>query len=152
MNKKAGEMGAEWNANLYDAKHDFVWKYGADVVSLLDPRPGERILDLGCGTGHLTAQIAESGAKVLGVDRSAEMVAAARLAYPNLEFEISDFRFRPAASDVESISDLIRISDFGFRIFPHAFSGRCDSTNRTWLAASSPKRKRRRSIRRSTSN
>jgi len=90
VNKKPGEMDAEWNANLYDAKHDFVWKYGADVVSLLDPRPGERILDLGCGTGHLTSQIAESGAKVLGVDRSAEMVAAARLAYPNLKFEISD--------------------------------------------------------------
>jgi trans-aconitate methyltransferase len=80
----------EWNANLYDAKHDFVWKYGADVVSLLDPRAGERILDLGCGTGHLTAQIAESGAEVTGVDRSAEMVAAARLAYPKLKFEISD--------------------------------------------------------------
>jgi trans-aconitate methyltransferase len=90
VNEKAKEAGAEWNANLYDAKHDFVWKYGSDVVSLLDPRAGERILDLGCGTGHLTAQIAESGAKVTGVDRSAKMVAAARLAYPKLKFEISD--------------------------------------------------------------
>jgi len=89
VNKKVREEGAEWNANLYDAKHDFVWKYGSDVVSLLDPRAGERILDLGCGTGHLTAQIAESGAQVTGVDRSAEMVAAARLAYPNFKFEIS---------------------------------------------------------------
>ncbi len=90
MNEKVREAGAEWNANLYDAKHDFVWKYGSDVVSLLDPQAGERILDLGCGTGHLSAQIAESGAQVTGVDRSAEMVAAARLAYPNLKFEISD--------------------------------------------------------------
>jgi trans-aconitate methyltransferase len=90
LNKKVREAGADWNANLYDAKHDFVWKYGSDVVSLLDPRAGERILDLGCGTGHLTAQIAESGAKVTGVDRSAEMVAKARLAYPNLKFEIAD--------------------------------------------------------------
>ena len=86
------ETGAEWNANLYDAKHDFVWKYGSDVVSLLDPRAGECILDLGCGTGHLTARISEFGAQVTGVDRSAEMVAAARLAYPNLKFEISDAR------------------------------------------------------------
>lgn len=90
MNKKVREEGAEWNASLYDSKHDFVWKYGSDVVSLLDPRPGEDILDLGCGTGHLTARIAESGAKVTGVDRSAEMAAAARLAYPNLKFEIAD--------------------------------------------------------------
>ncbi len=92
VNERAPVKGAEWNANLYDAKHDFVWKYGADVVSLLDPRPGERILDLGCGTGHLTAQIAESGAQVTGVDRSAEMVSAARLGYPNLKFEVSDAR------------------------------------------------------------
>ena len=86
------EKHADWNANLYNAKHDFVWKYGSDVVALLDPQPGEHILDLGCGTGHLTAQIAESGPRVMGVDRSAEMVAAARLAYPNLRFEISDAR------------------------------------------------------------
>ncbi len=92
MDERVREAGAEWDAKLYDAKHDFVWKYGSDVVSLLDPRAGERILDLGCGTGHLTAQIAESGAHVTGVDRSAEMVAAARLKYPNLKFEISDAR------------------------------------------------------------
>jgi trans-aconitate 2-methyltransferase len=92
VTERVRRAGAEWDANLYDAKHDFVWKYGSDVVSLLDPRAGERVLDLGCGTGHLTAQIAESGAQVTGVDRSAEMVAAARLAYPNLKFEISDAR------------------------------------------------------------
>jgi trans-aconitate 2-methyltransferase len=92
MSGKEKDASAEWDAKLYNAKHEFVWKYGSDVVSLLDPRAGERILDLGCGTGHLTAQIAESGAHVIGVDRSAEMVAAARLAYPNLKFEISDAR------------------------------------------------------------
>ena len=86
------ETNADWNANLYNAKHDFVWKYGSDLVALLDPRPDERILDLGCGTGHLTAKIAESGVQVTGVDRSAEMVAAARAAYPNLKFEICDAR------------------------------------------------------------
>jgi trans-aconitate 2-methyltransferase len=86
------ERQAEWNANLYDAKHAFVWKYGADLVPLLAPQSGERILDLGCGTGHLTAQIAESGAGLVGVDRSPEMVNAARKAYPNLQFEVADAR------------------------------------------------------------
>ena len=81
-----------WNANLYEAKHDFVWKYGSEVVALLSPQPGERILDLGCGTGHLTAQIAEAGARVVGVDRSQEMVQAAREAYPKLKFEVADAR------------------------------------------------------------
>lgn len=92
MSEKVREKDKRWDAGLYNAKHDFVWKYGADVVSLLAPAPGERILDLGCGTGHLTSQIAESGAKVTGVDRSAEMVGAARQAYPHLNFEIADAR------------------------------------------------------------
>jgi trans-aconitate 2-methyltransferase len=92
MTEKNEQTRVDWNAKLYNAKHDFVWKFGSDVVSLLAPRAGERILDLGCGTGHLTAQIAESGAEVMGVDRSAEMVAAARNAYPNLKFEVVDAR------------------------------------------------------------
>ena len=103
MNEKVREAGAEWDAKLYNAKHDFVWKYGSDVVSLLDPRAGERILDLGCGTGHLTAQIAESGAHVTGADRSAEMAAAARLAYPNLKFEISDARYLAYREEFDAV-------------------------------------------------
>ena len=103
MKETVRQAGAAWDAKLYDAKHDFVWKYGSDVVSLLDPRAGERILDLGCGTGHLNAQIAESGARVTGVDRSAEMVAAARLAYPNLKFEISDARHLPFREEFDAV-------------------------------------------------
>ncbi len=51
---------------------------GAGVLEWLDPQPGERILDLGCGTGELTARIAASGASVTGVDASLEMAQAAR--------------------------------------------------------------------------
>jgi trans-aconitate methyltransferase len=92
MKEPLKERQAEWNADLYDAKHAFVWKYGADLVSLLAPQNGEHILDIGCGTGHLTAQIADSGARVVGVDRSPEMVNAARKAYPDLRFEVADAR------------------------------------------------------------
>jgi len=56
---------------LYDAKHAFVWEKAKGVVDLLAAKPGERILDLGCGTGTLTAEIAASGAKVVGIDSSA---------------------------------------------------------------------------------
>jgi trans-aconitate methyltransferase len=103
VNDRVREAGAEWDANLYDAKHDFVWKYGSDVISLLAPCAGERILDLGCGTGHLAAQIAESGAQVKGVDRSAEMVAAARIAYPKLRFGISDARNLAFQGEFEAV-------------------------------------------------
>ena len=82
----------QWNATLYDEKHSFVWKLAAGVLELLEPRPGERILDLGCGTGHLTAKIAEAGACVVGVDRSAEMIGQAREQYPALRFQVMDAR------------------------------------------------------------
>jgi trans-aconitate methyltransferase len=98
-----GKASAEWNADLYNSKHDFVWKYGSDVVSLLSPQLGERILDLGCGTGHLTAQIAESGAQVTGVDSSAEMIAAAREAYRNFKFEIADARNLPFRAEFDAV-------------------------------------------------
>ena len=79
-----------WDASLYDTKHSFVWKYGAELIELLAPQPGERILDLGCGTGHLTHRIAESGAHVIGFDRSPTMLAEAHASYPKLELVAGD--------------------------------------------------------------
>ncbi len=81
-----------WNPSRYDEKHAYVWSLAADLIDLLSPKPGERILDLGCGTGHLTARIAELGAEVIGIDASAEMIAQARKNYPDLRFEIQDAR------------------------------------------------------------
>jgi trans-aconitate methyltransferase len=81
-----------WNASLYDDQHAFVWKHGESLVELLGPAAGERILDLGCGTGHLTARIAEAGAEVIGLDSSAAMLEQARAAYPALPFVPGDAR------------------------------------------------------------
>jgi len=86
------EPNSEWNAELYEEKHSFVWKMAAGLVDLLEIKAGERILDIGCGTGHLTSQIATLGAKVVGVDRSAEMIEQARKQYPALQFEVMDAR------------------------------------------------------------
>lgn len=82
----------EWDTKLYESKHAFVWQYGADVVELLSPVSGERILDLGCGTGQLTAKIALAGCEVLGIDRDAAMIEKARQNYPHLSFAIADAR------------------------------------------------------------
>jgi trans-aconitate methyltransferase len=83
---------AKWDAGLYDDKHSFVWKLAAGVLELLNSQSGERILDLGCGTGHLTAKIAETGAHVVGIDRSPEMIRQAKEKYPSLRFEVMDAR------------------------------------------------------------
>ena len=56
----------------------FVAELGGAALDLLDPQPGERILDVGCGEGTLTSKIIERGATVLGIDNSPEMIAAAR--------------------------------------------------------------------------
>ncbi len=85
-------QGSQWNAGLYDDKHSFVWKMAAGVLDLLEAKPGERILDLGCGTGHLTEQIAATGAKIVGVDRSPDMIRQAREKYPSLQFAVMDAR------------------------------------------------------------
>lgn len=82
----------DWDTDSYDEGHSFVFEYGEDVVDLLEPEHGERILDLGCGTGHLTNQIAESGADTVGLDASEEMVERARDAFPAYEFVKEDAR------------------------------------------------------------
>ncbi|MFC6716934.1 class I SAM-dependent methyltransferase [Natrialbaceae archaeon GCM10025810] len=79
-----------WDASAYDDTHSFVYEYGESLLEDLSPNPDERILDLGCGTGHLTNGIAERGADVVGLDRSAEMIETARSTYPSLSFVRAD--------------------------------------------------------------
>lgn len=80
----------QWNAEVYEDKQDFVAKPGVGVLTLLQPRPGERILDVGCGNGNLTAEIAAAGAIPTGIDLSEEMVRQARQKYPELNFQVED--------------------------------------------------------------
>jgi trans-aconitate methyltransferase len=79
--------GSTWNSVLYDESFSIITRLGFDVVELLAPQPGERILDLGCGTGGLTAQIAAAGAEVVGIDSSEAMITRARELYPQIRFE-----------------------------------------------------------------
>jgi trans-aconitate 2-methyltransferase len=79
-----------WDPALYQGKHAFVWRYGQELIGLLAPRQGERILDVGCGPGQLTAQIADAGAEVTGIDNSPAMLAEARKNYPGVRFELVD--------------------------------------------------------------
>lgn len=79
-----------WNTDAYAANGRFVATLASGVVSLLAPQPGEHILDVGCGDGALTEQLAATGAIVTGVDASASMIAAARKRNLNLELRSAD--------------------------------------------------------------
>jgi SAM-dependent methyltransferase len=71
-------QASRWSASDYAANAAFVPALGAPALALLAPQGGEIILDIGCGDGTLTAQIAAAGAKVIGLDASEEMVESAR--------------------------------------------------------------------------
>ncbi len=75
-------MNQTWDAGRYQARHSYVFAHGQSLIEMLAPRRGERIVDLGCGSGQLTAKIAESGAEVIGLDRSEEMIAEAAAQFP----------------------------------------------------------------------
>ena len=85
-----------WNVELYNEKHGFVYKYGEDLIKLLHPKEGDLILDLGCGTGQLTDEISKSGASVIGIDASEKMIEAAREKFNKIDFYVkkaTDFQF-----------------------------------------------------------
>jgi trans-aconitate methyltransferase len=71
-------MPQTWNPTQYAQQGRFVADLAGGVFELLAPRPGEHILDLGCGDGVLTEKVAAAGAKVVGVDSSPSMVESAR--------------------------------------------------------------------------
>lgn len=68
-----------WSASDFAKNGRFIHDMAGPIFALLAPKPGERILDLGCGDGTLTAEIEAAGADVLGIDASEELLAVARM-------------------------------------------------------------------------
>ncbi len=67
-----------WTSDSYDTHARFVSRLAGEVVEWLDIKPGEKLLDLACGDGDLTVELAKAGADVIGIDSSSELLAAAR--------------------------------------------------------------------------
>ncbi len=79
---------SEWNAELYDNKHNFVAEYGKGLLEFVPKN--KTVLDLGCGTGILTAQLADFSKSVVGVDSSENMIKKAENQYRNIDFFVCD--------------------------------------------------------------
>lgn len=80
----------DWNAALYDNKHDFVSEYGKGLLEFVPKNKNQRILDLGCGTGTLTAQLSNLADTIIGVDSSVNMIEKAKEQYTDIQFMVCD--------------------------------------------------------------
>ena len=69
---------SRWNADDYARVGRFVADLGAAALDLLDPKVGERILDVGCGNGVSSRRLAHLGARVVAIDASARFLELAR--------------------------------------------------------------------------
>ena len=80
----------EWNVQKYHETCGRVTEHGLKLINALKNIPNDKVMDLGCGTGVLTNEIARFAGKVIGVDASAAMIKHAAATYPDLEFYVMD--------------------------------------------------------------
>jgi SAM-dependent methyltransferase len=80
---KLGMVAAQhWDVTAYETTFHHVTEYGRSIArDVLAPQAGERVLDVGCGPGELSAFIHSLGATVVGIDADAGMIARARERY-----------------------------------------------------------------------
>lgn len=96
-------VAGQWDTKSYDTHFSFVWQEATDLLTLLGPVPGEKILDIGCGTGQLTSHIAEAGSTVLGIDTDEGMIKAARQKFSNARFQVQDARHITYHSEFDAV-------------------------------------------------
>src|SRR5271167_4699931 len=100
----------EWDAADYERISGLQMAMADEVLALLDLNGARRILDVGCGNGKITAEIAArvAHATVLGIDPSHEMIEFASghydgATYPNLRFEVADARSLPYREEFDVV-------------------------------------------------
>ncbi len=74
----ADRTAQHWRAREHTRNAGFVADLAADLIDVLDPRPGQRVLDVGCGDGGFSMRVRARGADVVGIDSAPDMVRSAR--------------------------------------------------------------------------
>ncbi|KAL2041577.1 hypothetical protein N7G274_005959 [Stereocaulon virgatum] len=93
-----------WTHSAYNASASFVPKLTSEIVKWLDAQPNDLILDLGCGDGVLTAQIASSCARIDGFDASSNLIGSARSSYgsvENIRWYVVDCRYLEKRCEIQ---------------------------------------------------
>ncbi|MBA3527088.1 MAG: methyltransferase domain-containing protein [Pseudomonadota bacterium] len=110
--RPAGVSTSDWDAAEYARVGGFVAELGAAALDLLDPQPGEHILDIGCGDGALSEKIVQRGAAVVGIDNSISMIGAAKARGLDARYmDAADLRFSEAFDAVFSNATLHWVLD-----------------------------------------
>jgi SAM-dependent methyltransferase len=100
MLRQAWERNADdWIRWARKPGHDSYWRFHRDRFLELVPAPGRLTLDIGCGEGRLSRDLAALGHNVVGIDSSAEVIAAARELSPELEFVEADAADMPIENE-----------------------------------------------------
>jgi trans-aconitate methyltransferase len=94
-------MTQTWNSETYAQNARFVSDLGMPVVEWLNPKAGERILDLGCGDGALTIRLQELGSEVVGVDSSPDLIQSAQLL--GLDARLIDGHHLPFQNEFDAV-------------------------------------------------
>lgn len=93
----------DWDTQRYLDRHGFIIERGQALVDLLAPQAGERILDLGCGTGDIAAAMSKRGAQVVGVDASPTMIASACERFLRQDFRVADAADLPFEAEFDAV-------------------------------------------------
>jgi trans-aconitate methyltransferase len=100
----------KWNAQEYRKNSQNQYRWGMELVSKTGVKTGDSVLDIGCGDGKITAEIAKkaSGGKTVGLDSSAKMLKLGKKLFPASEYPNLSFKKADAQKfDVKGPFDLV---------------------------------------------